>query len=238
LIAWSTSDCTGAYYGGCHHSTQNTSAYAAYTFTGVAVYYLSALWPFEVHILIALDGGPTQNLDLEDYSQPNIGPNAPTVQSAVVWSKTNLSEGKHVLVISVPVTGWGLVDGFMWVTSGQTCVTRQETDDRCFVFQSVTTSSSSDSSSSGSLSSAPTITTSTTNINTPEPSTSSTEAYSQEGASSSSQWYPSFISYIHRLFLYSISARNSPRNDIRSSHSPGNMPWSLPLAPKTESSHN
>ena len=82
---------------------------------GIAVYFLSPLWPYTVSTALTLDSRPTNIVDLTDYGSPlTTGGGSETVRSAVVWSAENLSNTTHTLRISV---GRGqqnaIVDGLM-----------------------------------------------------------------------------------------------------------------------------
>ncbi|KAJ7352015.1 hypothetical protein DFH08DRAFT_989980 [Mycena albidolilacea] len=59
-------------YGGILARNGNEPGWAIFTFTGVAVYYLSPRWPYYVSTRLSLDGGPSDLVNLTD-------PNAPTV---------------------------------------------------------------------------------------------------------------------------------------------------------------
>lgn len=53
-------------FGGSHSLSEDSSAAAVFTFTGVAVYYLAPLWPYEVDTEVTLDNGPSAIIDLTD----------------------------------------------------------------------------------------------------------------------------------------------------------------------------
>ncbi|THV06951.1 hypothetical protein K435DRAFT_789047 [Dendrothele bispora CBS 962.96] len=90
------------YHGGGQSQNQDVNANAMFTFTGNAVYHAS-LWPFRITTVLSLDGQPGEIVDLTDPSVvPNqeTAPQAPTVESSIRWSRTNLTEGNHTLIIS------------------------------------------------------------------------------------------------------------------------------------------
>lgn len=129
---WSQSDPNDLDYEGSHAYTTNSTSEAYVNFTGqyswilesdpkcnspegVAVYFLSPLWPYAVSTALTLDSRPTNIVDLTDYDSPlTTGGGSETVRSAVVWSAENLSNMTHTLRISV---GRGqqntIVDGLM-----------------------------------------------------------------------------------------------------------------------------
>ncbi|PBK71353.1 hypothetical protein ARMSODRAFT_1017257 [Armillaria solidipes] len=113
-------------YGGSHTLSSQSSASATFTFTGVAVYFLSPLWPYWVNSTITIDGGDETTLNLTD-------PVASTTDSGgsesspygVRWSQTGLSNSSHEVVVSMASSGqWVVVDGFIYtVDNGSETVT-------------------------------------------------------------------------------------------------------------------
>ncbi|TFK33252.1 hypothetical protein BDQ12DRAFT_691300 [Crucibulum laeve] len=85
--------------------------------SGVAIYFLSPLWPYLVNTAVSLDNGPIALVDLVDHSRPqdpNQGPE--TVQSTAVWGASGLANTQHTLVVSVGAgQPFGIVDAFMCV---------------------------------------------------------------------------------------------------------------------------
>lgn len=81
---------------------------------GVAVYYMSPLWPYSVTTQLTLDGSTRVTLDL---SGPGTDVNGEeTVRSAVVWGVSELMDMQHTLVVSMAPNGmWIEVDAFMYV---------------------------------------------------------------------------------------------------------------------------
>ncbi|KAG6837293.1 hypothetical protein H0H93_011895 [Arthromyces matolae] len=112
--SWTLSANSSLDVGGAHMLTQDPSATATFTFTGVAVYYMAPLWPYTVNTAVSLDHGPAILLDLVDHSRANTGQGSETVQSQVIWGSEELSNTPHTLVISVG-TGqpYAVVDAFI-----------------------------------------------------------------------------------------------------------------------------
>jgi len=111
-------------YGGSHHLSGDQSAFATFTFTGVAVYYLSPKWPYSVNTQLSLDGGPGEVVDLVDHSSPTTGGGAETVAYSAVWGKTGLANTQHQLVASMAPGGqFVVVDGFIYTTVGSSGTT-------------------------------------------------------------------------------------------------------------------
>jgi hypothetical protein len=84
--------------------------------TGVAVYFMSPLWPYVVNTALSLDSAPPVLIDLTDHSKPNasVGLGPETVQSKVVWGETGLAVKQHTLVISVGAgQPYAIVDALM-----------------------------------------------------------------------------------------------------------------------------
>ncbi|KAJ8515635.1 hypothetical protein ONZ45_g6986 [Pleurotus djamor] len=90
-------------YGGSHQFASAGGSRATFKFTGVAVYFISPLWPRSVSTLIQLDNEPSVLLNLTDPGTPlSSDPSAAgTVQAQAVWGEENLVNGDHTLVISV-----------------------------------------------------------------------------------------------------------------------------------------
>ncbi|KAF8967542.1 hypothetical protein BDZ97DRAFT_1755965 [Flammula alnicola] len=113
--AWVQSQNDTLDFGGGHMLTQNPNATATFKFTGVAIYFLSPKWPYEVNTAVSLDSGPLFLIDLVDHTSPSTGQGPETVQSAVVWNATGLNDTQHTLVISVgPGQSFGIVDGLIY----------------------------------------------------------------------------------------------------------------------------
>ncbi|KAJ4470552.1 hypothetical protein C8J55DRAFT_180224 [Lentinula edodes] len=83
---------------GFHHLSGQSSAFAVFNFTGVAIYFLSPLWPYAVGAQLVLDNQPPAFVDLQDYSRSvSLSGGSETVSSAVVWGVENLRLGNHSL---------------------------------------------------------------------------------------------------------------------------------------------
>lgn len=83
---------------------------------GVAVYFLSPLWPYHVTTQVQLDSQAPVLINLVDTSLPDQGGGPETVQSGVLWSATGLNNSIHQLVISIGNgEPFAIVDGFMYV---------------------------------------------------------------------------------------------------------------------------
>ncbi|KAJ3851138.1 hypothetical protein EV368DRAFT_65988 [Lentinula lateritia] len=83
---------------GFHHLSGQSSAFAVFNFTGVAIYFLSPLWPYAVGAQLVLDNQPPAFVDLQDYSRSvSLSGGSETVSSAVVWGVENLELGNHSL---------------------------------------------------------------------------------------------------------------------------------------------
>lgn len=115
---WSNSTSSDLDYGGTHAYTTSTTSEAFFNFTGVAIYFMSPLWPYAVSTALTLDSRPTIIVDLSDQnSAATEGGGPETVRSGVVWSAENLPNSNHTLRISV---GRGqqnaIVDGLIYTT--------------------------------------------------------------------------------------------------------------------------
>jgi hypothetical protein len=140
--AWSQSAPNTLDFSGAHMLTQNPNATASFNFTGkfssvyfffipflsklgcssiypgIAVYFLSPLWPYTVNTAVSLDSGSITLIDLVDHSRPSTGQGPETVQSQVVWNATGLTNTQHNLRISVGAgQPFAIVDALMYVLS-------------------------------------------------------------------------------------------------------------------------
>ncbi|KAK0229205.1 hypothetical protein EDD85DRAFT_776319 [Armillaria nabsnona] len=101
-------------FGGSHSLSEDSSASATFTFTGVAVYYLAPLWPYKVDTEVTLDNGPSTTIDLTDTSTKSVGNGSETVMWNVRWSRTGLSNTSHTLRMSMAPSGqYIVVDAIM-----------------------------------------------------------------------------------------------------------------------------
>jgi hypothetical protein len=81
---------------------------------GVAIYFLSPLWPYAVSTALTLDSRPTVIVDLTDLNSSDTAGGMETVKSSVVWSTDNLPNTMHTLRISVGIGQQNaIVDGIM-----------------------------------------------------------------------------------------------------------------------------
>lgn len=120
---WKPSAPSALDFSGVHMLTQDPSATASFNFTGIAIYFLSPLWPYTVNTAISLDSGPITLVDLVDHSRPNVGQGSETVQSKVVWNATGLNNTQHNLLISVGAgQPYAIVDGLIYTTANATSV--------------------------------------------------------------------------------------------------------------------
>lgn len=125
--------------GGLHRLSVDRKATAVFTFTGtllyqlshtansslsgVAIYMMAPKWPYAVGARVSLDSGPMFSVDLEDYEGKNVN-QVETIGSAVVFSRTGLSNTRHTLGISFPTDkDYLVVDAFVSVQSNPFNVT-------------------------------------------------------------------------------------------------------------------
>ncbi|KAF8962449.1 hypothetical protein BDZ97DRAFT_1112854 [Flammula alnicola] len=108
---------------GGHMLTSDPAASATFNFTGVAIYFLSALWPYTVNTAVTLDQGPIILLDLVDHNHNDTGGGPPTVTSHVIARAVGLANIQHTLRISVGSgQTFALVDALMYtaLSDGET----------------------------------------------------------------------------------------------------------------------
>ena len=80
---------------------------------GIGVSYLSPLWPYNVTVNISLDGAPADFVSLLDPAHPGNETATGGVQWGVRWSKDDLANGTHNVVVSASPGGqFVVVDGF------------------------------------------------------------------------------------------------------------------------------
>jgi hypothetical protein len=87
-------------------------------YSGVAIYFLSARWPYAVNTAVTLDNGTAVLLDLVDHTRPDTpgGGGPATVKAQVVARAVGLRNGTHTLTVSVgPGQTFALVDALMYV---------------------------------------------------------------------------------------------------------------------------
>ncbi|KAF5344278.1 hypothetical protein D9758_012345 [Tetrapyrgos nigripes] len=114
--SWIKNEGGPLYHGGFHDQTEDRSASAVFNFTGVAIYYYSSLWPFDVTTVLTLDGHDKETLNLTaatSSQQPN---GDPAKENATIrWSRTGLEDGPHSLVVSGG--SFVLVDAFRYTVN-------------------------------------------------------------------------------------------------------------------------
>ncbi|TFK63465.1 hypothetical protein BDN72DRAFT_320715 [Pluteus cervinus] len=118
---WSQSAPSPLDAGGSHMLTSSPGATALLQFTGVAVYFMSPLWPYHVTTAVQLDDEDAQLLVLTDTSRNDTGGGPETVQSAIVWSKTGLNNTSHRLSVYVGAgEPFAIVDTIIYTTLNST----------------------------------------------------------------------------------------------------------------------
>ncbi|KXN84947.1 hypothetical protein AN958_11889 [Leucoagaricus sp. SymC.cos] len=97
---WGSSQPSRFDAGGSHHLTEDPNTSATFTFIGVAIYFMSPRWPYDVYTQLQLDSQPPVELTLIDPNQANpTAQGEETVMSTVVWGSGTLPNGTHTLVI-------------------------------------------------------------------------------------------------------------------------------------------
>ncbi|EDR15512.1 uncharacterized protein LACBIDRAFT_301967 [Laccaria bicolor S238N-H82] len=84
--------------------TTTPNGTATFSFTGVAIYFLAPLWPYERSSGLMLDAGPIVRFDLTDHSHVNVTgtPGGPaTVKSEVIASVVGLGNTLHTVQVLV-----------------------------------------------------------------------------------------------------------------------------------------
>ncbi|KIK61633.1 hypothetical protein GYMLUDRAFT_42650 [Collybiopsis luxurians FD-317 M1] len=99
--AWNATD-SGLDYSKSHVVTDLKGASASLTFTGVAVYYMAASWPYPVSARVVLDGDSGTFVDLRDYGSTQSLEGSASVNASVHWSRTGLQNATHTVVLSLP----------------------------------------------------------------------------------------------------------------------------------------
>ncbi|KAJ7263095.1 hypothetical protein C8J57DRAFT_1719279 [Mycena rebaudengoi] len=110
---------SGLNYGGAHAVSADPDGSATFTFTGVAIYYLSPLWPYAVSTELALDGKLGVIVNLTDpVADTTADSGSESAMYSVVWSATGLDNTTHKLIMSKPSTGKYIVtDGFIYTVN-------------------------------------------------------------------------------------------------------------------------
>ncbi|KAL0946218.1 hypothetical protein HGRIS_012477 [Hohenbuehelia grisea] len=106
-------------FGGGHSVTSQDGATATFTFTGVAVYFMGPLWPYDVFSQVSLDNGPPVRISMVDRASTPTDGGSESVRSAVLWGASGLSNSRHTLVVS-RADRYAIVDAFVYtVDDGQ-----------------------------------------------------------------------------------------------------------------------
>lgn len=108
--------------GRAHMLSDNPQAKASFKFTGIALYYHAARWPYAVFTTLTIDGKDTV-LNLTD---PDPAPGTPGLppshKSSVVFSATDLPNSEHDVTVSIgrgPEGNFAIVDFFTFIETGQ-----------------------------------------------------------------------------------------------------------------------
>ncbi|KAG8842306.1 hypothetical protein FRB91_004272, partial [Serendipita sp. 411] len=142
-------------YGGSHTLGVSSDARAVFTFTGVAVYYLASLWPYEVNSYVSLDGGPNVLIDMTAPpgttapSGVNVGDEV--VNFDVRWRAEGLENTTHTLTITRGPSTYAISDGFRYTVAIEDTTSEVSTSSR--TQQNLVTSTSQQAVASESLSS-------------------------------------------------------------------------------------
>jgi len=116
-----TSHTSSLDFGGGHVLCQTRGCLATFSFTGVAVYFLSPLWPYAVSVELNLDDGAGVTIDLTDPLATPTSGGPETAPWRPVWGATGLSNSSHSLVVSMPIDGnFAVVDGFIYTVDNDT----------------------------------------------------------------------------------------------------------------------
>ncbi|KAF8077001.1 hypothetical protein FPV67DRAFT_1715996 [Lyophyllum atratum] len=100
--------------------TDDPTATSTFTFTGVATYFSSPLWPYTDNTLVSLDSGPSNIIYFVDHDSPfTQDSNGPaTVAPHVIWGAFGLANTQHKLVSSVGEgQPYAVVDSLMYTVS-------------------------------------------------------------------------------------------------------------------------
>ncbi|KIK61632.1 hypothetical protein GYMLUDRAFT_260673 [Collybiopsis luxurians FD-317 M1] len=99
--AWNASD-SALDYSKSHVVTNVKGASASLIFTGIAVYYMAASWPYPVSVKVALDGDSGTFVDLRDYGSTQSDGGSASADASMRWSRTGLKNATHTVVVSLP----------------------------------------------------------------------------------------------------------------------------------------
>ncbi|KAF9037866.1 hypothetical protein BDZ89DRAFT_433189 [Hymenopellis radicata] len=118
-------------YGGSHRMSSFSDAAATFTFTGVAVYYISTLWPYSVNTTVTLDGQDPEQLNLTDPLASSSDGGSASSSYAVHWGRTGLANTTHKLVLSAganQASPYTVVDAFIYTIDNGTVTTTSPTN--------------------------------------------------------------------------------------------------------------
>ncbi|TFK24497.1 hypothetical protein FA15DRAFT_704482 [Coprinopsis marcescibilis] len=88
--------------GRAHMVTNDLSAYATFTFTGVAFFYYSAQWPYRVATGLSINGGPLSTIDQQDHGAAPTESVYPTIRANILAWAVGLPNQEHTIRVSVP----------------------------------------------------------------------------------------------------------------------------------------
>ncbi|KAJ6480383.1 hypothetical protein C8R45DRAFT_1100961 [Mycena sanguinolenta] len=129
----SSTHLSGLDFGGSHTLSSDSAASATFVFTGafpdttiqldppnafvhhagVAVYYLSPRWPYDVSTRLSIDGGQAVLVNLTDpLTSPSAAGGSESAISSVAWSATGLTNTSHTVVATSG--NYIIVDGFIY----------------------------------------------------------------------------------------------------------------------------
>ncbi|KAF7378149.1 hypothetical protein MSAN_00239400 [Mycena sanguinolenta] len=109
----SSTHLSGLDFGGSHTLSSDSTASATFIFTGVAVYYLSPRWPYDVSTRLSIDGGQAVLVNLTDpLTSPSPPGGSESAVSSVAWSATGLANTSHTVVATYG--NYIIVDGFIY----------------------------------------------------------------------------------------------------------------------------
>ncbi|KAJ4473647.1 hypothetical protein J3R30DRAFT_703445 [Lentinula aciculospora] len=97
---WFSSD-SALDYSQSHATTETKGASATFTFTGIAIYYAAASWPYPVSANISINGGSGTFVDLHDYQSAQTNGGSASASATIHWYRTGLKNTSHTIVISL-----------------------------------------------------------------------------------------------------------------------------------------
>jgi hypothetical protein len=126
---WSEASFPTFDYDGSHAFSLNRSSTATFNFTGVAIYYVAAGWPYTVNTQLTLDSGNPEVVYMVDPNHQGQVGDPPSSGYQVRWQRTGLTNTTHTLVASMWSGGtYVVVDALIYTVADASTTSTSSTE--------------------------------------------------------------------------------------------------------------